>query len=190
MSEFYEKYKETNNISYLHLSYLNGYTLALKHLEYLDKENALNYLLMYHRKNNFKEELEDIINIFYPYKSLLSCWEEIWFSNNNFEVNNLEEYYEKMKKYLPITINEHLAMILLYDLYCRKTGKENDLYHIAEKYAIKLLNLYEYIPLYVKIIVIVCLSNSKNKEIHLRLKSLDLRVFNEDIRDKLEKLIF
>jgi hypothetical protein len=30
MSEFYEKFKNTNDLIYLHLAYLNGYKLVLK----------------------------------------------------------------------------------------------------------------------------------------------------------------
>jgi hypothetical protein len=195
MSEFYDKFKKSNNLIYLHLAYLNGYNLALKHLEYLDKENMKDYLLMYHRNNDFAADVSKIINTFFPYKCILSNWEEIWFSNNKLEDTNLEKYYEKMKTYLPISLNEHLAMIVLYDLYGRKTGKENDFF-IAEKLAIKLLDLWEYLDLTTKVIIFICLSKSANKEIQLKLKKIDLNKFNSNIelknielKNKLKSLI-
>lgn len=191
MSKFYQKFTETNNLNYLHLSYLNGYNLALKHLEYLDKENMKDYLLMYHRKNDFAEEVNEIINTFFPYKCILSNWKEIWFSNNKLEDTNLEENYEKMKTYLPISLKEHLAMIVLYDLYGRKMEKGNELYNIAEKFANKLLYLWDYLDLTESVIIFICLSKSENKEIQLKLKKLDFNKFNSNIelKNKLKSLI-
>lgn len=191
MSEFYEKFKKTNNLIFLHLAYLNGYNLALKHLEYLDKDNMKDYLLMYHRRNDFSEEINKIIKIFFPYKCILSNWDEVWFSNNILEDTNLEEYYEKMNTYLPISLNEHLSMIVLYDLYCRKTGKGNEYYFIAEKLSNKLLNLWEYLDLLTSVIIFICLSKSENSEIQLKLKNLDMNKFNEniDLKNKLKSLL-
>jgi uncharacterized protein (DUF924 family) len=198
--DYYQKYIESKDLRYLHLAYLNGYTLALKHLEYLDKKNTLEYLLMYHRKDNFSMPVKMILKFWYKYQSIESCWENIWFVKGDVQkeidmkMMLFEEFYVQMKDNLPITLDEHLAMIILYDQIPRNiyrgTPKAYETDNIAQKLAWKLLQLWEFLPDYALATILICLCHCEKTEVQITLKSINLENrFSEQIRNAMKKII-
>lgn len=197
---YYQKYMESKDLRYLHLAYLNGYNLALKHLEYLDPQNMREYLLMYHRNYSLKIPVKMICKFWYQYASIESCWENIWFVKGEAQkvidekMKIFEEFYDLLKSAMPVTLNEHLAMIILYDQIPRNiyrgTPKAYETDYIAQKLAWKLLQLWEFLPDYALATILICLCHCENREVQIVLKSLDLeKKFSLEITLALKKII-
>jgi hypothetical protein len=196
-------------IYFFELSKLFENKLALKHLEYLDEKNKLEYI---NKFNDYKIHIELLEILVFWYDNLKyyvntknfyvsinnnkleELWDNIWFSKGNkqklidVKMKQFSEYYEKFKDFKPNSLYEYIALIILYDQIprniFRNSSKAYETDSIAFKYAEYLGKFIDDLPIHICIPIIMS---------HVHCESLEIlnitRDYIKKIKNKLSENI-
>ncbi len=181
----------TNAKYYYNLAVLQGDSIGLKKLEYLDKD-VIRYMKKYH-SNPINTDFIHIINYWFGYKfngykiiydfcneisstKIQEYWINLWFAKNDDELKMFEKYYDKYKSYDPTYLYEYIALIILYDQIprniFRNTPKAYETDNIAFKYASFLKDYIEFLPFHVCIFIILSYCHQESLDVHLTCKNM------------------